>query len=121
MTATLTLGGPGARGRTSGSAAGLLIAGWVVAVAAAYVGGANHGLAPKLVVAFLLWRVWRGGTWSRNLLIGLSVVSAGLAAGLSFVMIFGATGIVTRSVAMFALYAVVGALLCAPPISRLAR
>lgn len=121
MTAAITLGGPGERSRTSRSAAGLLIAGWAVAVVASYVGEASHGLAPTLVTAFLLWRVWRGATWSRYFLIALSVVSAGLATGLSFAIILGATGIVGRSLAMFALYAVVGALLCAPPISRLAR
>ena len=118
MTATFTVGGPG---RASGSAAGLLIAGWMVAAVAAYVGEANHGLAPTLVTAFLLWRVWRGATWSRYVLIGLSFVAAGFAAGLSLAIMLGATGIVTRSLAMFALYAVVGALLCARPISRLAR
>jgi hypothetical protein len=121
MTATITFGGPGQPVRSGRSAAALLIACWVVSVVGAYVGEANHGLAPKLVTAFLLWRVWRGGQWSRYFLIGLSVVSAGLAAGLSFAVMFGATGIVARSIAMFALYAVVGALLCAPPISGRAR
>jgi hypothetical protein len=99
----------------------LLVACWAVAVVATYVGETNHGFAPELVTAFLLWRVWRGGTLSRYFLIGLSVVSAGLAAGLSLAIMLGATGIVVRSLAMFGLYAVVGALLCAPPISRLAR
>jgi flagellar biosynthesis protein FliQ len=99
----------------------LLVVCWVVAVAASYVGDAGHGFVPKLVTAFLLWRVWRGATWSRYFLIGLSVVSAGLAIGLSFAIMLGATGIVARSLAMFGLYAVVGALLCAPSISRLAR
>jgi cell division protein FtsW (lipid II flippase) len=121
MTATLTAGRRGEPAPAGRSAAALLIAGWVVAVVASYVGEPDHGLTLKLVTAFLLWRVWRGATWSRYFLIGLSVVSAGLAAGLSLAIMLGATGIVTRSLAMFGLYAVVGALLCAPPIRRLCR
>src|SRR5215475_12006293 len=121
MTATMTVGGPGQPLRAGPGAATLLIAAWVVAVVATYLGDPSHGLAPKLVTGFLLWRVWRGGTWSRSFLIGLSAVSAGLAAGLSLAIMLGATGVVGRSLAMFGLYAVVGALLCAPPIRRLAR
>jgi hypothetical protein len=120
-TATITVGRPGEPARAGRSAATLLIACWVVAVVATYVGEPSHGFAPKLVTAFLLWRVWRGARWSRYFLICLSAVSAGLAAGLSFAITLGATGIVVRSLAMFGLYALVGALLCAPPISRLAR
>jgi hypothetical protein len=73
------------------------------------------------VTAFLLWRVWRGATWSRNLLIGLSCVSAGFAVGLSVAMVLGGTGIVTSAVVMFALYAGVGLLLCAPSVHGLAH
>jgi len=121
MTATMMVGRPGNPVRAARVAAGLLIACWVVAVVASYVGHASHGFAPKLITAFLLWRVWRGARWSRYVFIGLSAVSAGLAIGLSFAIMLGATGIAVRSLAMFGLYALVGALLCAPPISRLAR
>lgn len=121
MTASITVGAPGGAARTSRSAAALLIASWVVAVVASYAGEPNNRLAVNLVTAFLLWRVWRGGRWSRSFLIGLSVVAAGLAAGVSFAIMLGATGIVVRSLAGLWLYAVVGALLCAPQISRLAR
>jgi hypothetical protein len=122
MTASVTVGGPGETVRARRSAAALLVAGWAVAVVASYAGEPNHrAFALQLVTAFLLWRVWRGGRWSRCFLIGLSVVSAGLAAGLSLAIMLGATDIVARSLAMFGLYAVVGALLCAPPIRRLGR
>ena len=121
MTATMMVGRPGNPVRAARSAAALLITCWVVAVVASYVGDASHGFAPKLITAFLLWRVWRGARWSRYVLIGLSAVSAGLAIGLSFAIILGATGIAVRSLPMFGLYAVVGALLFAPPIIRLAQ
>src|SRR5215469_2856016 len=59
MTATMMVGRPGNPVRAARSAAGLLIACWVVAVVASYVGDASHGFAPKLITAFLLWLVWR--------------------------------------------------------------
>jgi ABC-type nitrate/sulfonate/bicarbonate transport system permease component len=120
MTSTLAVTGRGAGGSTRRAAAGLLLAAWAVAVMASYLGGPAHELAPKLVTAFLLWRIWRGATWSRDLLIGLSCVSAGFAVGLAIAIVLGATGIVTSALVMFALYACVGVLLCAPPVRALA-
>lgn len=118
MTACIPVPGPGEPTRTSRSAAALLIAGWVLTVAASYAGEPNHRVALALVNAFLPWRVWRGGCWSRHFLIGLSVVSAILAAGATVAIMFGAIGIVVLTVAGLWLYAAVGALLCAPPITR---
>ena len=122
MSVGLTVGGPV---RVAGSgrraAAGVLLLAWAVAVAASYLGEPTPQFAPKLVTAFLLWQVWRGASWSRYLLISLSSISAGFAVGLGFGIALGATGIVTRSLPMFALYAVVGLLLCTPPVRRLAR
>jgi hypothetical protein len=46
--------------------------------------------------------IWRGASWSRNLLIGLSCVSAGFAVGLAVAIALGATGIVTSALVMFA-------------------
>ena len=121
MTSTLAVGGRGAGGSTRRAAAELLLAAWAVAVTASYLGGPAHELAPKLVTAFLLWRIWRGASWSRSLLIGLSCVSAGFAVGLAIAIALGATGVVTSALAMFALYAGVGVLLCTPPVRALAR
>ena len=121
MTSTLAVGGRGAGGSSRHAAAGLLLTAWAVAVTASYLGDPAHELAPKLVTAFLLWRIWRGATWSRNLLIGLSCVSAGFAVGLAIAIALGATGIVTSALVMFALYACVGVLLCTPPIRGLVR
>jgi ABC-type nitrate/sulfonate/bicarbonate transport system permease component len=122
MTSTPAVGGPaGAGGSTRRAAAGLLLTAWAVAVTASYLGDPAHELAPKLVTAFLLWRIWRGASWSRNLLIGLSCVSAGFAVGLAVAIALGATGIVTSALVMFALYAGVGVLLCTPPVRGLAR
>ena len=122
MTSTLALGGrDDAGGSTRRAAAVLLVTAWAVVVTASYVGGAAHELAPKLVTAFLLWRIWCGARWSRNLLIGLSCVSAGFAAGLAIAIALGATGIVISALVMFALYAGVGVLLCTPPVRGLAR
>ncbi len=122
MSVMLTVGGPvrvAGSGRRAG--AGVLLAAWAVAVAASYLGEPTPQFTPKLVTAFLLWQVWRGASWSRYLLISLSCISAGFAVGLAFGIALGATGIVTRSLAMFALYAVVGLLLCTPPVRRLAH
>ena len=102
-------------------AAGLLITAWAVTFVAADLGGPAHQAAPKIGTAFLCWRIWSGATWSRNLLIVVSSVSAGLAAGLSAMMVSGASGIVTSKLVMFVLYAGVGALLCAPSVRNLAR
>jgi ABC-type nitrate/sulfonate/bicarbonate transport system permease component len=121
MTSTLAVAGRGAGGPTRRAAAGMLLTAWAVAVTASYLGGPTHELAPKLVTAFLLWRIWRGATWSRNLLIGLSCVSAGFAVGLAIAIALGAAGIVTSALVMFALYASVGVLLCTPPVRALAR
>jgi len=108
-------------GSSRRAAAGLLLLAWTVAAAASYLGDPTREFAPKLATAFLLWRIWRGASWSRYLLISLSCISAGFALGLVFGIALGATGIVTRSLPMFALYAVVGLLLCTPPVRRLAR
>ncbi|HJQ02831.1 MAG TPA: hypothetical protein VJ851_14645 [Jatrophihabitans sp.] len=122
MSSTSAVGWPGSLGGSSRRlAVGLLLGAWALAVAASYLGSPAHELAPKLVTAFLLWRIWRGATWSRNLLIGLSCVSAGFAVGLSVMIVLGATGIVTSAVVMFALYAGVGVLLSTPPVRGLAR
>jgi len=122
MSVMLTVGGPvGVAGSSRRAAAGLLLLAWTVAAAASYLGDPTREFAPKLATAFLLWRIWRGASWSRYLLISLSCICAGLAVGLAFGIAFGATGIFTRSLVMFALYAVVGGLLCAPPVRRLAR
>jgi hypothetical protein len=121
MTSTLAVTGRGAGGSTRRAAAGLLLAAWAVAVMASYLGGPAHELAPKLVTDFLLWRIWRGATWSRDLVIGLSCVSAGFTVGLAVAIALGATGIVTSALVMFALHASVGGLLCTPPVRALAR
>jgi hypothetical protein len=122
MTSTSAVGWPSSVGGSSRRlAAGLLLAAWTLAVAASYLGSPAHESAPKLMTAFLLWRTWRGATWSRNLLIGLSCASAGFAVGLSVVIVLGATGMVTSAVAMFVLYAGVGVLLSTPPVRGLAH
>lgn len=110
-----------ARGSTRPAAAGLLVAAWVVAVAASHVGRPAHEPTLNLVTALLLWRIWRGAGWSRNLLIGLSCVSAGLFVGLTVGILLGATGINTSALVMFVLYAGVGVLLGTPPVRALVR
>lgn len=111
--------GPADAARTA--AAVLLFLAWEVAAAAEIIGSAAHDLAPKLLTAFLLWRIWRGADWSRWLLIALSTVSAGFAGGLAAAIALGATGINSAAMAMFTLYSVVGLLLCTPPVRRLFR
>jgi len=106
---------------TRALAAGLLVAAWVTAVAASQFGSFAHGFAVNLVTALLLWRIWRGAGWSRNLLIVLSCISAGFVVGLTVGILLGATGINTSALVMFVLYAGVGALLCAPPVRALVR
>jgi len=100
MSAVLPAGWPAGSSRRL--AAGLLLLAWAATVAASYLGDPAHALAPRLLTAFLLWRIWRGANWSRYLLIGLSCISAGFAVGLAAVTALGATGVVARSVAMFA-------------------
>lgn len=98
----------------------LLVASWGLAILASSLGG-GHQPALGLVTAFLLWRVWRGTSWSRHLLVGLSCISAGIALGLAIAIAFGATGIVGASLAMFGLYAVIGGLLSTAPVRSLRR
>lgn len=102
-------------------AAGLLVAAWVTAVVASQFGSFAHSFAVNLVTALLLWRIWRGAGWSRNLLIVLSCVSAGFVVGLMVGVLLGAAGINTSVLVMFVLYAGVGSLLCAPPVRALVR
>lgn len=100
---------------------GLLLAAWALAAIASSLGNPAHQLPPKLLTAFLLWRIWRGAIWSRHLLIGLSCVSAGVALALTTAIALGATGIVTSAIVMFALYVGVGVLMSLPRIRELAR
>ena len=97
----------------------LLMTSWGLTVLASTLGGGAHRAGFALVTAFLLWRIWRGASWSRQLLVALSCISAGFAAGLVIAMAFGATGIVLTSLVMFGLYAVAGALLCTTPVRGL--
>jgi hypothetical protein len=116
LTATRPGGDVGARRRAG---AWLLLA-FAVAVTASSLSHPAHAAATNLLTAFLLWRMWRGVTWSCTLLISLSCISAGFAAGIVFAIALGATGIVARSLAALALYAVVGAILCRPSVATLA-
>jgi hypothetical protein len=97
----------------------LLVASWILTILASSLDGGRHQPTLAIVTAFLLWRIWRGASWSRRLLVGLSCISAGVAVGLAIAIAFGATGIVVASLAMFGLYAVVGGLLCAAPVRSL--
>jgi hypothetical protein len=111
---------PGARSARA-TGAGILVTAWGVAVAASWFGSSAHELTPNLVTAFLLWRIWRGATWTRYVLTALSCLAAGIAGGVALGIALGATGVVISSLVMFALYAVVGALVCTPPVRRLSR
>jgi hypothetical protein len=119
MSTTLSVGRPvrdvGSRRRAG---AWLLLA-FAVAVTASSIGHPAHETATNVVTLFLLWRIWRGATWSRYLLISLSCISAGFAVGIMVGIALGATGIVTRSLAMLALYAIAGAMLCTPSVVNL--
>lgn len=115
MSATLWFG---VRRRSAGW---LLLVSWLLVVAASAIDNPSHALGPRVFATVLLWLVWRGGTWARSLLIGLSAVSAGFAVALSLAIALGAPGIVTAAVAMFALYAASGALLLTPAVLDLAR
>lgn len=99
----------------------ILLVSFGLVVAASSLGGPSHALAPKVVTAFLLWRIWRGAVWSRGLLVAVSCVALGFTIALGGMAALGAPGIVLRSVFMFALYAGAGALLCVPAVRALAR
>jgi ABC-type nitrate/sulfonate/bicarbonate transport system permease component len=99
----------------------VLVAAWLLAVGASLIGQPAHPVASNLLTAFLLWRIWRGATWSRHVLIALSCVSAGFAAGLALAIAAGATGIVTSALLMLVMYAGVGVLLSLPTVRGLAR
>jgi hypothetical protein len=118
MTA-VPVGGLNAGQRTA--AGKVLIAAWVLAVSASLVGQPAHAAASNFLTAFLLWRIWRGATWSRYVLVALSCVSAGFACGLTLAIVAGATGIVTPALLMLVMYASVGALVSLPTVRGLAR
>ena len=99
----------------------LLLAGWLLAVAASVIGHVEHAAIANLITAFLLWRIWRGATWSRHVLMTLSTVSAGFAAGIGIAIVAGATGIVASAVIALVMYAGVGALLSLPNVRALAQ
>lgn len=73
------------------------------------------------MTAVLLWRIWRGATWSRWVLTALSYVSAALAGVIVFGISLGAQGMNTQGLPTYCLYAAVGGLLCTPSVRCLAR
>jgi ABC-type nitrate/sulfonate/bicarbonate transport system permease component len=107
--------------RQGGGTARVLVAAWLLAVAASVIGHPEHAAPANLITAFLLWRIWRGATWSRHLLVTLSCMSGGFAAGIGVAIVAGATGIVTSAPLMLVMYAGVGVLLTLPSVRGLAR
>jgi hypothetical protein len=99
----------------------VLIAAWLLTLAASVIGHPEHAAVADLITAFLLWRIWRGATWSRHILIMLAAVAGGLAAGIGIAILAGATGIVASAVIALVMYAGVGVLLALPDVRRLAR
>jgi ABC-type nitrate/sulfonate/bicarbonate transport system permease component len=120
MSSLVTTGRPGGEVDTRRRAGLWLLLALAAAVSASYLGHPAHQGATNLVTAFLLWRIWQRATSSRILLISLSCISAGFAIGIVFGIALGATGIVTRSLLMLALYSIVGAILCTPSVAQLA-
>jgi hypothetical protein len=103
------------RGRPGG-ARSILIAVWLLAGVASVVAQHRWSWAAAAVVAFLLWRVWRGGRYSYGLLLSLSLISAGLAVAMLAAMALGAPGIVITTLIAFILYAAAGGLLAHPVV-----
>lgn len=109
-----------AKERTHSEAGGVLLLAWTLAVAASVLGH-HRGTTAALVTAFLLWRIWRGATWSRWVLVTLCAVAGALAAAMGIALALGAPGIVTSTAVAMLIYGAVGALLCLPSVRRLAR
>jgi len=111
---TLTDGG--ARTTSRGALRSLLITVWLLAGVASALAQHRWSLAGAAVAAFLLWRVWRGGRYSYGLLLGLSLISAGLAVAMLAAIALGAPGIVSTTLIAFILYAAAGSLLACPVV-----
>jgi hypothetical protein len=100
----------------------VLVAAFLLAVAASVIGHLEHAAAANLITAFLLLRIWRGATWSRHVLVALSCVSGGFAAGIGIaILAAGAAGIVTSALLMLVIYSCVGVLLSLPSVRALGR
>jgi hypothetical protein len=107
--------------RQRAGAGRVLVAAWLLAVAASVIGHPEHAAAANLITAFLLFRIWRGAMWSRHVLVTVSCVSGGFAAGIGIAIVAGATGIVTSALLMLVIYAGVGVLLSLPSVRALAQ
>jgi hypothetical protein len=94
----------------------ILVAVWLLAGVASAVAQHRWGWSGAGVVAFLLWRVWRGGRYSYGLLLGLSLIAAGLAVAMLAAIALGAPGIVITTLIAFVLYAAAGGLLASPVV-----
>jgi hypothetical protein len=99
-----------------GAVGSILVAVWLLAGAASAVAQHRWSWAGAAVAAFLLWRVWRGGRYSYGLLLGLSLIAAGLAVAMLAAIALGAPGIVITTLIAFMLYAAAGGLLASPVV-----
>ena len=102
------------------TAAPTLVVAWLLTLAATRLGNPHDTATIGLVMAFLLWRTWRGARWSRTLLLTASAAAAGIVAAIGIAVLLGATGIVAPTAVALAGYAAVGALLCLPAVRALA-
>jgi hypothetical protein len=97
----------------------LLLAAWALALGAERLGDRHHAVA--LTIAFLLWRIWRGGTWSRTWLTAFSTLSAALGVAMLTGLAVGARGLVLSTLWASLLFAGVGVIVNTPAVRRLAH